>query len=31
MTHTTLAPWMQRLGLRHPIIQAPMTGTATPQ
>ena len=26
-----MTPWMQRLGLRHPIIQAPMTGTATPE
>lgn len=29
MSH--LAPWMQRLGMLHPIIQAPMAGTSTPQ
>lgn len=27
----TLAPWMARLGLQHPLIQAPMAGTSTPQ
>lgn len=26
-----LAPWMARLGLQHPILQAPMAGTSTPQ
>ena len=30
MSHTSQHPWMQRLGLEHPIIQAPMAGTATP-
>lgn len=29
--HPTLSPWMTRLGLLHPIIQAPMAGTSTPQ
>ena len=24
-------PWMARLGMQHPIIQAPMAGTSTPQ
>ena len=28
---TALAPWMQRLGMQLPIIQAPMTGTSTPE
>ncbi|MEG0148907.1 MAG: nitronate monooxygenase [Comamonas sp.] len=28
---TTFAPWMTRLGLQHPVIQAPMAGTSTPQ
>lgn len=27
----TIASWLQRLGVRHPIVQAPMTGTATPE
>ncbi len=27
----TLAPVLERLGLRHPIIQAPMAGVATPE
>lgn len=28
---TAIAPWMQRLGMLHPIIQAPMAGTSTPE
>ena len=28
---STLPLWMSRLGLQHPIIQAPMAGTSTPQ
>ena len=28
---TAIAPWMDQLGLRHPIIQAPMAGTSTPE
>lgn len=29
--NTAPTPWMARLGMQHPIIQAPMAGTSTPQ